>query len=236
MRYILEREDIGVDRVFILNRILDADYKQKVLSLIKGYTFYELPFDSKHYTTLQDSQKLQYITNINAARNYAVTIGQRLFTYSVLLDTACYFNKTGWNAFTDLVAKDTTNQKNKKYYAIPLKRIPAVHFPNSLLKIMPLGEPALAFRNDATLRFNEEIVFGSNDKVDLLLRLGADPATSRQHIFLDNTLCSSVGYVLRPPTGNLLYECSLYLRMRARKKALQLLIEKADQSASHCII
>ena len=72
----------------------------------------------------------------------------------------------------------------------------------------------VAFRNDADQLFNESIIFGNNDKNELIYRLNLKP--------LKQGFCYHVSY------SDDAIETDLHLRLRLRKLSLERLINHLE--------
>ncbi len=77
IKFVIEQDkEISVEKTWILNRIIDQDYLESVRDLLADQSFIEIPFIKEDY--YRTSDRIHYLTNINAARN---TILKHYFNY-----------------------------------------------------------------------------------------------------------------------------------------------------------
>ena len=145
-------------------------------------------------------------------------------THAIVLDGDCIFDQEGWNQF-----KQTTEEQPNPYYSLPMMRIPFDHYGQKLTA--PLEESQLTFREDSSLRFDPNKLFGDNDKLDLLFRLGHDKTPLTAHLKIEGDKTKLAGYVLHLQTGEIATEGSVHVRVDARKVALRRLFDKVRAMA-----
>lgn len=164
-------------------------------------TYYEIPFSgdefrkigwdlstyphesyliSKEFLTLPDldqsraytaayRRKNNYLMNNNGARNYALELGRREFKWVLPFDGNCFITESAWDEFIHSVC----SIPYRKYFVIPMQRVTNNE---ELLRDdfcpCPVEEPQIAFRRDASERFDERHPYGRRPKVELFWRLG----------------------------------------------------------------
>jgi hypothetical protein len=149
------------------------------------------------------------VIGVNSARNVAIDYGHVFATTTILLDGNCIFDQEGWDQF-----KQVTEEQPSQYYSLPMARIPFKHYGQKLTA--PLEESQLTFREDASLRFDVNKLFGDNSKLDLLFRLGHDSTPLTAHLKIEGDKTKLAGYVLRLHTGKIDTESSVLVRIKER--------------------
>ena len=165
LKYVLDRTIPGIDHFWIVNHIIDEDYRGKVLELLNQYgQFYqELVFDPDEYKNATcPYERLRYAININPARNTAIGIGLKNHDFSAILDGDCYFTQDNWNQ----VVATIENDPGQDYYLLKMKRI-CVQEPEDVSTI-PDDEDQIIFGHKSNSLFDPQLCFGHSDKVNLL--------------------------------------------------------------------
>lgn len=113
--------------------------------------------------------KSLYAVSLNLARNLALDEGRRLARWTLPWDGSCFFTATAWRELTRLAVSDNT----ALHLIVPLARV----IENEQLLqhgFVPeaLAEPQIAFRNDSSERFDENLRYGHLNKAELLRILG----------------------------------------------------------------
>lgn len=214
LKHILRNEArlIATERMWLLNRILDDDYRQQVISLLNDYSqpYVCIPFD-KTLEPTADNMRGPGI-NINAARNLAISLGHALSPWCVVLDGDCFFETPeDWQ----VVLKEMRSGKFK-YLSIPSSRMGSGE----------LGESMLAFHYHSELRFNPALRFGDKEKLDLLFRLGHDSTPNKGHLRVYGNLTKVVGKVVHYSTGNPEVESRIVPRLDARTESIKQLADR----------
>lgn len=164
-------------------RYIDIPYKAEEFAKV-GYCFDDLPKDTykltHEFTTLDERGKLivdnvilkhknNYIINNNGARNRALQEGVLHADWVLPWDGNCFLTEQAWASITTALRE----RADLQYHIAPMERLldnqdvlMPDHVPN------PSEEPQVIFRKDATLRFNEGLMYGFKPKVELLKRLG----------------------------------------------------------------
>lgn len=214
LKHILDRETrlIGVERLWFLNRILDDDYRQQVVSLLESYSqpYFSVPFDRTLEPTV-DNMRGPGI-NLNAARNLAISLGHAVSPWCVVLDGDCFFEKAeDWEAVLIEMRKSEFS-----YLSIPSSRMGSDQ----------LGESMLAFHYRSKLRFDEALRFGDKEKLELLFRLGHDNKPNSGHLKVSGNLTKVTGKVVHYSTGSAEVEGLIVPRMNARTESIKRLAER----------
>jgi hypothetical protein len=216
LRHILESEpqppDVG--RFFILNRIVSDEYRKELQTLLESYQLPVaiLPFNWRIPVTVA-TIALDGIA-INRARNTAIALGSNVARYTIVLDGDCGFTEEGLSPVLEEMRQD-----RYKYLSIPHRRAGQ----------QIQGEPMLAFRNDADLRFDETRAFGDQDKVELLIRLGHDSTPYSGHLKIEGDQTKLVGEVMHYSTGEAEVEADTEVRGKARRDSLAELTQRVKQ-------
>jgi hypothetical protein len=218
LREVLAREgDLpGARRAWVLNTVHDRGLLDAYRRLLadRGEPCAEVEFDRAAYArAVGDAARVRLAVNVNRARNEAIRIGGDA-RYTVVLDGDNLFTPEGWSAF-----RAVADAADRPYYSVPIRRGHGA---------APPGEPVLAFRRGAPARFDPMIPFGAGEKVELLVRLGHDPAPCRQHVLLRDDLCKTAGFVVALATGPDDVEGDVNRRMAARAESLARLLEALD--------
>jgi hypothetical protein len=215
---------------WVLNAVPDMEYRRKMENLLHDYKqyFIVLPMARKLYLAANNrNQKIVHAIPINKARNLAITHGKNIARFTVVLDGDCFFDEDTWHHITSKIRKDQIGN-NIKYYGIPHTRSSIDHILTSNQPLGPLSEPMPVFRDDSSLRFDENIPFGNGDKQRLLYQLGYSQDHFKQHILENQNLCKTFGYVHHLATGDEEIELSLKKRIEVRNISIDSLLHKLD--------
>lgn len=231
--FILKNEPSFPDtiKLFLLNRFVDPIFRSQIEGLLSEHhaRYMELPLNWDKLKTMQQNKATDEALNlevigINSARNAAVGYGHMFATTAILLDGDCIFDQEGWNQF-----KQTTEEQPSQYYSLPMARIPFEQYGQKLTA--SLEESQLAFRDDSSLRFDANKLFGNNDKLDLLFRLGHDATPLTPHLKIEGDQTKLAGYILHLQTGKTNTESSVHVRVDERKESLRRLFDKVRAMA-----
>jgi len=237
------------EKRFLLNKIVDAAKRKRIQAMISeaGLRADEIKFDWDVYKAqTSDLKKLEYVTNLNLAKNF--TINQGLHDGRIVLpfDGQTYFTEDGWEAFSS----DISTAPDAAFYIVPMHRIMNN---DELLKytvkreneLHGITEPQVAFTRKSDIRFNESIGYGKGNKVELLMRLGMKGPWDRWH----NTYFHQMkihalktrsrafanvpfaGFVFRLFSGNLEAEQDIVRRRDYRVAAIKNFIDMLNKSA-----
>jgi len=228
LQFILETEpSTYADKFWVVNHIHNRQYANEVKSLLKAYNqdFFEIDFLLERYQLMKTfEEKIRYSININAARNYGVKHCQQTHQFTICLDQDCFFTEHLLLSAISNIESDQLVRPDRKYFGLVMKRL--LNAEISDLDNIPNQEPHLIFRNDANEYFDESIVFGQNDKIELLHRIGYNMYSfeiSGEHVI-------NVGYVLHTSYGNTLIERDLSTRVNTRKQSLETLVSNLDST------
>jgi len=231
--FILKNEPSFPDTIkfFLLNRFIDPIFRSQIEELLLEHRarYMEISLDWDKLKTMQKNKATNEAFNlevigVNSARNVAIDYGHVFATTTILLDGNCIFDQEGWDQF-----KQVTEEQPSQYYSLPMARIPFKHYGQKLTA--PLEESQLAFREDASLRFDVNKLFGDNSKLDLLFRLGHDQTPLTAHLKIEGDKTKLAGYVLRLYTGKIDTESSVLVRVKERTESLRRLFDKVRAMA-----
>lgn len=187
----------GIYKYFVLNRIIDKDIENQLINYLKSHNlnFLVINFDIKEFksigydlTTLPSSYywfekksnwhtlicntairrlKNAYLMNNNGSRNFALAHGKKQHRWVMPWDGNCFLSD---QSFHQLMKTFSTT--DAKYVLTPMERVTDNSTINCNSKIINgIEEPQISFRQDAKEYFNEEMVYGSQSKVELFKRL-----------------------------------------------------------------
>lgn len=190
-----EREFEGVDKIFVLNRISDANKLVSYIELLKTYSakYLVVEFDIDEYRGIPEDkgsapknfkaktkwEKLclevsiretrnRYAINNNGARNVALKHGKARYKWTLPWDGNCFVNDS-------IIAemKQYFDLEEVEYLITPMDRLKE-NVPELLDKRYPenaIEEPQISFHKDSSELFNENYFYGFQPKVSLLKRL-----------------------------------------------------------------
>jgi len=238
LRHILDHEPPlpQCTKHWILNRICNRAAEEELLCLLdaRGQSFRRIPFEISEYRALPEkvatpsfdapwfkfamrrrkllhasSLRLDYVTNVNRARNFAIEFGARFAELVLPWDGNCFLTLPAWREILDAVTKE-----KPLYLAVPMVRCRS-NDDLDMSRIPPLGErteePQLGFNIRSEARFNPSFYYGRRDKVAMLWRLGVpgpwdnfvdepwDPP--RPALAEDRQRLAHAGWVYRLQTG-----------------------------------
>lgn len=114
-------------------------------------------------------QKINYVMNVNGARNTALRAGRALARWVLPWDGNCFLTGPGWDALVRL----SRQCADAKYLIVPMARLTDNHQADDpAVAMLATDEPQIAFRSDAAESFDENYPYGRRSKVELLQRLG----------------------------------------------------------------
>jgi hypothetical protein len=114
-------------------------------------------------------QKINYVMNVNGARNLALREGRTHAGWTLPWDGNCFLTRSGWDA----LVRASRRCPNAMYIIVPMVRLTdneQVHDPS--VAVLATDEPQIMFRCDTAEWFDEEYPYGRRSKVELLQRLG----------------------------------------------------------------
>ncbi|MEA1892592.1 MAG: glycosyltransferase [Campylobacterota bacterium] len=187
----------SVDKYFILNRIIDKEYREKIVNYLEskkinyleitfnhndykeiGYDFKNLKSSDLWFSELSNWDRLvlnaelresknRYLMNNNGARNFAIKHGKKSYKWIMPWDGNCFISESDYITLEDRFKESG----NHKYVCTPMER--TIDINNTHLKAKnPNEEPQISFRYDSTELFTEERVYGNQPKVELFKKLG----------------------------------------------------------------
>ena len=228
----------AVRKLWIVNHIHDGAARRRTIEMLQssGAGHVVLNFDRHRYRRARTArEKLCRAVDVNAARNLALRIAggdrKRSATHFVLpLDGECFFTAEAWRRFSSDVLVDQQRRPERQYYSLPMYRVESCSEKIAAADVstMTPQEPQLAFRHDATLRFDESLPWGDRDKLALLLQLGHVQARGAAEFCPADPCCASAGYVFHLATCATKSDFHLQLRAALRNKAASRLLARLD--------
>lgn len=232
---------------------IDIPYHASKLVKIP-FCFDDLPIENYKLTTEYDSldarskviadtailkHKNNYIMNNNGARNRALIEGKKIAEWVFPWDGNCFITDDSWLSITSMLE----SRPDLKYHIVPMDRV----LDNNVLlsenyQPNPKEEPQIIFRHDASLFFDESLMYGLKPKVDLLKRLGVPgiwddwknlyPWKRHQIVYKPGAFAYSwAGWVARLFSGNQGQEVSALDRAINREKGIVSFISDQDRKA-----
>lgn len=230
LHFILNNEPVfpNTIKLYVLNKIVDEDFKAKLIALLNEYdaNYIDLPIDWNSLVQKQeitDSQLNLQIIGINAARNKAIEFGHKFADFSIVFDGDCLFDSFGWTLF-DSVVEERCKKFYRYYFSIPTVRIKPEQY-NQIIA-HKFTEPMPVFHQNSLERFDEKLLFGQCDKLELLFRLGHDATPDTDHCRIVEGKTSIAGYCCHLQTGADIIEEHVGVRMQVREMSLQQLWQK----------
>ncbi len=251
VEFILKHEDdFGMtNKRWCLNRIVDKAKEESLLKLLEGQEITTIPFVCEQFEECPTAlEKMQYITNVNEARNLCIALSIEEGADVILpMDGGMFFRTDGWMQFR-LAAEENPEDG---YFAFPTWRVkdeesllagdpPQLRCEYRFGKEIAVGltELQLAFTPYADKRFNPELMYGKADKVELLYRLGLLGLWDRWEPELRAEVCKDpsefygevkkVGFVSRLPSGNAEADHNNQLRGAMRAAGIYTLLSEVE--------
>ncbi len=239
----------GCEKRFLLNRLLDDEKRREYIEYLemRGLEWEEIPFKEDEYRRcIGQREKLLYLTNVNAARNCCIKHSfEEDFDFVLPFDSGSCFRQDGWDTFVTCAELNYNNayfvlgqwrplsyddfSENqpclKEQYLINGKRI------------VGQREFTVVFGRNYDILFNENLVYGEADKVELLWRLNVRGIWDQWYTELQNQTTQiskhagtvkMAGWVARLPSGNPEADQNNVIRGEQRFKALHNLMVKAN--------
>lgn len=248
LKFILENERsfLRCDKFFLLNRIVHADKREKLIRLLDKhhYRYYEIPFIADEFRRLRtDQEMVQYFTNLNPARNFCIEKSFRMaYQYAMPFDSGSYLRPDGWLPIQEEI------EKSAPYVVVPQARALSdeICFSRELPdlyeeytvgrdKIRALRELTVVFSDRSDVFFNENLQYGDVDKVELLWRLGLNNEAwkewntkalreSQSHLSKHIGNIPTAGFVIRLPSQNAEADSCNLARGQQRAQGIQNLL------------
>ena len=256
VKFIIKHEPFFKDcsKLWILNKIVDRKQEQRIIDLMEseGQKYLRLEFDREKYEKLKHAsreKKIQYVIDVNRARNVALREGSGMGRWILPFDGNCFFSQRGWELFASTVA----DAGDVKYLVVPMARlvnnsdvldqgyepdVTETWTRRDKSKERSLTEPQIAFRNDAEDSFDENFIYGVASKAELLWRLGVpgmwdswlgdlrDKSLQRKSADFKKYMVS--GYVYRLCSGNTQAERDSEKRKFTREAGIDILINNLE--------
>lgn len=243
LKVILDREAVfkGVEKCWIVNRIVDPEDEQKIIKLLGKYgqKYHVVPFDRKKFNKIPPEffkERLDEMIGLNGARNLALRKGKRLGRWVLVFDGSCFFTTRAWQE----VVQACSTVRDIKYIIVPMLRIVEGG------KGVPC-EPQIIFRNDSKDEFDEGCGYGQASKIDLLYRLGVpgvwdewgESFKKQKELSLKRRskefgAFATAGHVWRLPSGNESAEKDIRRREAYRNRGIILLMDRINKAHDPC--
>jgi len=188
----------NTDKVFVLNRIVNIEKKNKIIELLNEYNikYLDIPFDIDEFKLLKQKYPLKitnfkefiklnnntqglvlyyyniYLVNNNGCRNFCIDYGKKNgYEWIFLLDSNNYLTQSLYDNIINNINEET------EYISIPSKRLANHKLTNDiilsdncdlLVNNLPIQEPQLFFKNTSKYIFNEKIPYGFSPKAEML--------------------------------------------------------------------
>lgn len=228
LRWLIDNDKVpGVHYTYVINHVVDPEYRDKVLDVLKGQDTVEIPFDHTIYWQIPDvGSRIRYTININAARNFGIRYCQSFSDFVACLDQECYFQPHETASIIKKITNDQAEMKFRQHYGVVSKRFHIGEIPEDFSKY-PDAEPMVIVRQDATRLFDEQLQFGDGDKLELLSYMGYAVWTDK--VKLRGERARTVGTCLHVSFGDREAEHSMKYRGAQRALSLQQLITTVDE-------
>ena len=200
IEYIINNEELpnSSKRVWILNRLINNEKKDQIIKLLdKNNESYKIInyenkklldiglenfehsrniFNREIFFFLKNKNKFfnkilinfnKYIMNNNGARNFALEIGKKEKGKWILpLDGNIFITKNDYKKIENDIESDDFN-----FLIMPMARINDFKELNNKDSLNFVEEPQIGFKYESNLKYNENYVYGSRPKVELLQKL-----------------------------------------------------------------
>lgn len=222
LQFILDNEPEfdNCTKIWIINQITNISLKNDIVSMIPHHhqiKILEINFISFLKAKTFD-EKILALININRARNIGLSTSNAVFTF--LFDGDCFFTQELWNKTIKELEQD---RYCKKYYGIPcIRSVEKIPDKNN-----KTWEPMIVFRNDSDLRYNENIPFSKNDRIELMFKIGYESSNGVTTL-KNETMCKNIGCCIHISFNESLSESDLGYRMKLRNIGLNNLIKKTE--------
>jgi hypothetical protein len=227
LRFVLENENLrGVPRAWVVNRIINKEYKKLIYKILEGETTTEIPFITSEYKKCQTFyEKIVYSCNLNGGRLGGMEFCKN-HRFLAVLDQDCYYTEQEWKKIVEFIEKDQSNF-DTKYYLTATKRIHIDNIPVDLNEV-PDDEPMIIFRNDAELTYDPNVRFGDDNKRKLLRKLGVEANIREHKITITSDIVKMAGNVCHIAFGDEMIEKDVDLRVKIRQESLDRLISTIE--------
>jgi hypothetical protein len=236
--YILQHEPPleDADKLWVLNRVVEPQLLTNYELMLWNHDYgedrvLELSFSPTEYVAARTfKQKVLAAIGINNARNQAIAWAHELgYQWVLILDGDCMWQRPDWHNW---LKQTRLHEHRYQYFSVPHCR--AAVCPEGMLQIdLTLQECQIAFSRGSTLRFDETLPFGQDDKLSLLRVLGH--TTGRESgawQTMPNALTKMIPRVIHLPTGDTATETDQRHRREQRERSLQQLVRSLDSTFS----
>lgn len=218
----VEPEFTECEKIWILNRFWNSELKLNLHNYLtnQNHIVFDIPFEREKFNSLSKREKFRYLLTLNSARNTALKIGKEKYEYSILLDGDCFFDSLQWQCFIEKLNFIENSNNIIQIFSFPIKRL---IYKNGSIKMInnQKEEPQLAFSSSSKLFFDDKILYGFRDKVDLLKKLGFVRYSKFSNYYYPSSCISfEIGEVSHLANSNIYLEKFSSLRKIARLIAI----------------
>ncbi|MGD6833883.1 hypothetical protein ACQCT5_17050 [Sutcliffiella halmapala] len=263
LKFILENEPklVNCEKKWVVNRIFQDEIQLSITELLEKHKqkYIIIPFNKDEYMKIENDDeiisnqknlsqtqekrlltakyrhKINYVMNVNGARNVALKDGKKNAQWILPWDGNCFIKLSAW----ENIYKSVNNSYHNKYFVVPMARVTSNEELFKNIKPKAVDEPQIIFRKDSNEEFNEEFYYGRRDKVELLWRLGVpgnwnrwkdDPwDRNRLPLSKESRQFDKAGWVARLSSGRRVLEKDSKKREVARLEAVINTIEYLDK-------
>jgi len=229
LRWLLDFDKLpDVQYVYLVNQIVDPEYREVVLQMLQGQTVIEREFDIQKYRACRDFHaKILYAIDINGARNFGFEHCRKDADFVAILDQESYYQRLEMRAIIERIQDDQRHNPLRMYYGTKSRRFHYTEFPDDPAAL-PEAESMLIMRHDADKRFDTSLKFGDGEKIALLQQLGYK-FNGLQATIAPDALAKDVGICMHISFGDAKAEKETLYRGDLRQRSLHQLIETIDR-------
>jgi hypothetical protein len=247
-----EGELNGCTKRFLINRVADPIKLRMLRDLLitSGADFSEIPFQRDVYRNLPENDKVTYLTNQAAAKNYCLDYGKENgHDYIIPADSSVWFSSLDWDSiqmFVDPVYGLATDSNNS-VSCLRVYRSSKSQSENRENKLMmtpedwklPSGmsllcppEPQLMFHASNDLRYSSKVPYGFVN-LEMLTRLNIEGPWDRLPMVetekIDEIPIVTSGSCVKMPSGFPEIDLDGLKRYSLRSTFAKTLVSKADE-------
>lgn len=158
------------DKYWLINRIIDHSEEKAIQHFLEtnNQKYCLLPFDLSDYDLgWTDLKKIQYIIQLNRARNIAIDLMKREYRWIFPFDGSIYFTPDGWRNVSGILRDSQNDLMKINMYRVRFNNQEALTF-----SVVPAlaQEPQVAIRAGSNISFDESLSYGRGNKEELLNR------------------------------------------------------------------
>lgn len=153
---------------WLINRMIDNSEENAIKQLLDAHhqSYSVLPFELNDYDYgWSDLQKIRYLIQLNSARNTAIDLAKNKYKWVFPLDGGIFFSADGWANITDFLKGCNDELVKINMYRVRFNNQEALSF--SIIPALA-QEPQVALKSNSSLRFDESLCYGYQNKERLL--------------------------------------------------------------------